>query len=333
MEVTLRGFRLTPIGCRFLSFSQPVGGRAGFGGGRRSDARKSKQDASSILQDEQNGVFRVLDIGRGPSSARRDGQNRRTYQKSGPPRHTEMRPDQEWSSVWPAARTFHPAVVPLPVRQGIPQIKTKITPSKHANTELMKIPNFLHLTPPVVKKHCDAIRKFCNPWPAGLDTDQDVEKHFPVEVITSDYLNSSSSIRDRRSRIVVLKFKLSSLKLHERSRDKIIRLLGDRYDHATDTVSLASDRCPYRNQNVDYTRYLVTALYFESYKVEAWEAKEHMDAAVYVAPEGGQAEYQQVLQDILNRGEDEASLRAYKEAARKLLDLPPESVDAVIVNA
>jgi small subunit ribosomal protein S35 len=93
-----------------------------------------------------------------------------------------MRPDQDWGSVWPAPRTFHPAVVPLPVRQGVVHTKRQVVPAKHANAELMKIPNFLHLTPPVIRKHCAALKRFCTRWPAGLETDEAVEKHFPVKV-------------------------------------------------------------------------------------------------------------------------------------------------------
>ena len=78
-----------------------------------------------------------------------------------------MKPDQDWPSVWPAARTFHPASVPLPLRQGVIQQKKLLPPEKYANTELMKIPNFLHLTPPAINRHCDAIKKFCTPWPKG----------------------------------------------------------------------------------------------------------------------------------------------------------------------
>jgi len=33
-----------------------------------------------------------------------------------------------------------------------------IAPGKYANAELMKIPNFLHLTPAHVKKHCEALK-------------------------------------------------------------------------------------------------------------------------------------------------------------------------------
>jgi len=299
----------------------------------RNEARKVTQSAAKIMEDEQNGIFRVLDIGKRKSIEERNDRDKRPVQKVGPPRHTQMLPDQDWGSVWPAARTFHPASVPLPVRQGIPQVKTKITPSKFANTELMKIPNFLHLTPPVVKRHCAAIRKFCTPWPKGLETGDDVDNHFPLQVITSDYLSSSSSVRDRRSRVVVLKFKLSSLKLIDRAKDKIIRLLDQRYDHETDTVTLVSDRCPYRNQNIDYTKYLITALYFESNKAEAWENKGHMDAELYVIPESEQSDFELALQEVLNQGENEDSLKSYKEEARKLMDLPPENVEATIENS
>ena len=104
-------------------------------------------------------------------------------------------------------------------------------PSKHANAELMKIPNFLHLTPPVIKDHCSAISKFCTEWPAALDTEEEIEKHFPITITASDYLNSSSSIRDRRSRIVQLRVNINSLPLDDHARDKLIRLVGQRLVH------------------------------------------------------------------------------------------------------
>ena len=59
----------------------------------------------------------------------------------------------------------------------------KVIPSKYANAELMKIPNFLHLTPPVIKKHCAALRKFCTAWPEGLDSEDQINKHFPLQVM------------------------------------------------------------------------------------------------------------------------------------------------------
>ena len=78
-----------------------------------------------------------------------------------------MKVNQDWPSVWPAPRTFHPASVPLPVRQGFAHLQGQATPEKYANVELMKIPNFLHLTPPAIQRHCEAIKKFCTAWPKG----------------------------------------------------------------------------------------------------------------------------------------------------------------------
>jgi small subunit ribosomal protein S35 len=33
-----------------------------------------------------------------------------------------------------------------------------LAPEKYGNVELMKIPNFLHLTPPHIKKHCEVLK-------------------------------------------------------------------------------------------------------------------------------------------------------------------------------
>lgn len=65
--------------------------------------------------------------------------------------------DQDWANVWPTASSFKPSVVPLPLRQGFNE--KGAPPGKFGNAELMKIPNFLHLTPPAIKKHCAAIRR------------------------------------------------------------------------------------------------------------------------------------------------------------------------------
>jgi len=68
-----------------------------------------------------------------------------------------MSVDQDWPSVWPTARVFHPASVPLPLYQG--WVKPGVTPpGKFANPELMKIPNFLHLTPLAIERHCAALK-------------------------------------------------------------------------------------------------------------------------------------------------------------------------------
>lgn len=82
-----------------------------------------------------------------------------------PPRYSRMSTDQDWTNVWPSATTFKQSVVPLPITQGYiaSEKENKGLPlEKYANAELMKIPNFLHLTPNHIKKHCAAIKsKYC----------------------------------------------------------------------------------------------------------------------------------------------------------------------------
>ncbi|XP_070190189.1 small ribosomal subunit protein mS35-like isoform X3 [Littorina saxatilis] len=191
--------------------------------------------------------------------------------------------DQDWTNVWPAASTFKWSVVPFPVRQGYVETATEndgVIPPKYANAELMKIPNFLHLSPAHVKKHCAALKEFCTEWPAGLETDEACQKHFPVEVQSSDYVFSGPSIRDPRARTVTVKLHLSDLELDYHARDKFIRLVGDCYNPDSDEVVFTSERCPLKRQNDDYIRYLLTAIYFESWKKEAWEdekAEEDME--------------------------------------------------------
>jgi len=318
----------------------------------RPGARQERDDRlrpENILEDEDKGVFRVLDIGK-PDKKRGKNERRERIawkeEEVAAPRATTMKPDQDWGSVWPAARTFHPAVVPLPVRQGVVQTKNQVIPSKYANAELMKTPNFLHLTPPVIKRHCEVLKKFCTAWPKGLEHDEDIEKHFPVEVITSDYLNASSSIRDRRARIVCLKFRLASLELNQHARDKFIRLLAERYDASTDMATLVVDRCPYRGQNLDYGGYLITALYHESWNTEDWEEKEDADREVFSwelsklkeAVERAVVEvehvegYREAVTSLMNDGENEQSIRSYKNKVKSLLKLPGEVVEPEVVE-
>ncbi|EFX82284.1 hypothetical protein DAPPUDRAFT_49266, partial [Daphnia pulex] len=77
-------------------------------------------------------------------------------------------------------------------------------PGKFANAELMKIPNFLHLTQPTIERQSQALKKFCTEWPKEFDTNKRIENHLPSTITTSDYLNSSPSLRDARARIVTL---------------------------------------------------------------------------------------------------------------------------------
>ncbi|CDW57156.1 MRP-S28 domain containing protein [Trichuris trichiura] len=191
-----------------------------------------------------------------------------------PPRSNRQAVDQDWTSVWPTARSFQASVVPLPIRMGYQKPKSrKPPPDKHANLELIKIPNFLHLTPPAIKKHCDALRRFCTPWPDGLETDEQMRTHFPLEFVYSDYVHSGPSIRDPRYRVVTLRVSLSAFPLDSHAKDKLIRLVGDRYNKKTNILTLTADCCPARHQNRDYAVYLLTVLLHEANKREDWESE------------------------------------------------------------
>jgi small subunit ribosomal protein S35 len=256
--------------------------------------------------------------------------------------------DQDWTNVWPGPKTFHPASVPLALRQGYDQ--KRASPGKYGNAELMKIPNFLHLTPPAVKKHCSAIKKFCTEWPKGLETDEDCDQYFPLTVITTDYCHSSPVIKDPKARIVTIKVKLSSLNLDKHAKDKMIRLVDDRYDEESDMLTIVTDRCPMRKQNYDYGIYVLTALYHESNTFEEWEKeKQEADMEHYIWENNlskkayvslaqwpkvvsdndiksfsidndtvGQ-KYSEAVTELLNNGEDIYTLNKYKEAALAVL--------------
>jgi len=205
--------------------------------------------------------FRVLEL----YPQKRVMQEKRKTRKTSvpPPRATDMPTDQDWPSVWPGARTFHPASVPLPLRQGYQE--KGAPPNKYANAELMKIPNFLHLTPPAIQRHCEALKQFCTKWPTVLENEEIYTKHFPIEIISSDYCYSSPTIRDPLARIVNLQVKLSSLYLDTHAKDKLLRLLGNKYNPETDIITITADRCPLRKQNLEYAWYLLMAVYHESW--------------------------------------------------------------------
>ncbi|EFO17644.1 MRPS35 protein [Loa loa] len=193
------------------------------------------------------------------------------------PRKEEMSTEQDWPSVWPVARSFRSSVVPLPVRMGARRHPERRAPFKtEGNLELVKIPNFLHLTPAAIERHCNAIKKFCTKWPEKLE-EKARHKFFPLTVSYCDYVHQGNSLRDMRSRVIIVQLKLSALHLDEHAVDKLIRLAGDRYNPENDMLTLVTDRCFTRKQNYDYAMYLLIALYSESFKVEDWEAEKFED--------------------------------------------------------
>ncbi|GBP50035.1 28S ribosomal protein S35, mitochondrial [Eumeta japonica] len=314
--------------------------------------------AIGAVKDTEEEEFRVLDI-----LKKKQRQERKTMKRADvqPDRADRMAPDQNWGNVWPGPRSFHPSSVPLPIRQGY-ALKGAAPPGKKANAELMKIPNFLHLTPPVIKSQCEALKQFCTEWPKLLNSNEAIEKHYPVEIITSDYCHGSPSIRNPLARIVTLRVKLSSLELDKHARDKFLRLIEYRYDEETDLVTITADRCPMRKQNLDYANYLLTACYHESWAFEEWErdkteedmeyydwdknaskrslvqwyyrfqGKDLPEDVDYVGydiseiPNGEQ--YKMAVNNLFNEGEKDETLLEYTKAVRKLFGLPDLDVES-----
>ncbi|XP_077066074.1 small ribosomal subunit protein mS35 [Siphateles boraxobius] len=279
----------------------------------------------------------------------------RSKRQAGEPRTERMTQDQDWTVVYPTAAAFKASAVPLPVRMGYP-VKRGVPPAKKGNLELIKIPNFLHLTPVAIKKHCEALKPFCTEWPSALDSDEKCMKHFPIQVQNREFVSAGLSLRNPDARIVTLKVKLSSLNLDDHARKKMIKLSDERYCKDTDTLTITTDSCPLRTQNYDYAMYLLTVLYHESWKTEAWEQeKTRADMEEYDwedSPsqkniletlvrmrrlgardevEGGTREellgqttvqeYRDAMVELKNEGETEENLRKYKEAVKKLLNI------------
>lgn len=251
------------------------------------------------------------------------------------------------------------ATVPLPLRQGFVESRSQASPGKFANAELMKVPNFLHLTPPVISKQCEALKKFCTPWPKGLETEEKQEKHFPVRVISSDYVHALPTIRNPLSRIVTIKLKLARLNLDQHARDKFLRLVDERYNAETDEVTIVTDRCPLKKQNFDHAIYLLTgeiradfvlidlqeqfflALYHESNFVEDWEkTKVEADMETYIWDNNKSKQaateilswksdrkveppraYGDTVELIFNDGENQYNIDKYKEQVVKMLGI------------
>ncbi|NP_001231856.1 28S ribosomal protein S35, mitochondrial [Sus scrofa] len=272
--------------------------------------------------------------------------------KALPPRTEKMAVDQDWPSVYPVAAPFKPSAVPLPVRMGYP-VKRGVPMAKEGNLELLKIPNFLHLTPVAIKRHCEALKDFCTEWPAALDSDEKCEKHFPIEIDTADYVSAGPSIRNPKARVVTLRVKLSSLNLDDHAKKKLIKLVGDRYCKSTDVLTIKTDRCPLKRQNYDYAVYLLTVLYHESWKTEEWEKKKtEADMEEYIWENSTSEkniletllqikaaeknlelskeellgtkeveDYRKSVVSLKNEGDNENTLSQYKESVKRLLNL------------
>ncbi|XP_070351359.1 small ribosomal subunit protein mS35 isoform X2 [Equus asinus] len=212
--------------------------------------------------------------------------------KALPPRTEKMAVDQDWPSVYPVAAPFKPSAVPLPVRMGYP-VKSGVPMTKEGNLELLKIPNFLHLTPVAIKKHCEALKEFCTEWPAALDNDEKCEKHFPVEIETADYVSAGPSVRNPKARVVTLR------KTEEWEKNKTE---ADMEEYVWENSS--------SEKNI-----LETLLQIKAAEKNLEVNKEELLGTKEVE------DYRKSVVSLKNEGDNESTLSQYKESVKRLLNL------------
>lgn len=149
--------------------------------------------------------------------------------------------------------------------------------------------------------------------------------------------------------------------LNYHATDKIRRLILDKYDEDTGILTITTDRCPLKSQNLDYALYLLTAVYHEAWKVEPWEAeKSEEDMEVYIwknqksrkavvkwfnwkadskeelSPEfvesfdesvvPGIKEYEEAVSEYYNVGENDYQINKYKQAVLRMLGVTTEQL-------
>ncbi|XP_033104810.1 28S ribosomal protein S35, mitochondrial-like [Anneissia japonica] len=209
-----------------------------------------------------------------------------------PPRELKMHEDQDWSDVYPTAASFKWSAVPLPIRMGYP-VKRGIPPHKYGNAELLKV--------------CE-------------------KNHSQNMLLSFCYKN----------RIVLDDLNIKYLILYH-------------------------FRCPLRKQNYDYAMYLLTVLFHESWVTEPWESDitpDDMEEYVWdlqpsknkilqtlarnnrqgelhteiseaeeheLLKTDGIQEYKMAVEAMMNTGEGEDTLNAYKKAVLKLVHSDLES--------
>jgi small subunit ribosomal protein S35 len=233
--------------------------------------------------------------------------------------------DQDWPSVVPAASTLRHSILPIPLRMGYERrLDKRPPPGKDANLELMKIPNFLHITPPAIGRHCAAIKSFTTAWPEALNENPNrASTAFPVRYITQDFCHSGNSLRDDRSRVVTLKINIDALVLDYHAKDKLLRLAGDRFDAKTNEVTITCDQCPSRGQNKEYAAFLLTALYFESWRKEEWESlKGKADMEAHFWPDSlSERKLNQILERLsLTRGSSDGKIQDKENVSQTVSD-------------
>jgi len=219
--------------------------------------------------------------------------------------------ETDWSSVFDAAKPYNRNVIPLPIRMGRPRHSRlgDVPTIDKGNIELLKVPNFFHLTPPAIEKHCMALKDYCSPWPKKVGVR-------PFRVTTINYSYAGPSIRHPDSRMVKMQISLKDLDLDKHARRKFILLVGDRYNSYSDEVTLIADKCPTRKQNKEHAYYLFAALFHESKKNESWEQE-----AIGMREEEINKEVNKVRTDLYPKyyEEKKRNQRHYRVIAEKLV--------------
>nr|CDS30747.1 mitochondrial ribosomal protein s35 [Hymenolepis microstoma] len=319
--LVLRSFVRRSLGCRFSSI----------------DAVESLPSSSENVCDTSKEAKEIKKLVIPGLTDFKTKQTEVYYQKFSEVHEQKIEHD-DWSIVWPCENFFSPYMFPAPIRQGLSKNLVEnggLPPAKYANAELLKIRNFLHLTPSHVEKHCQALKKFLTKWPSGLKTDADINRHYPVEVITQSFTNSSPSIRDTRARRVTIRVQLKSLGLDERAKLKLLRLAKvygfergmAQYYSDEDVLELSSDRCPISTQNYDYLNYVLSVLTMESKKHEAWEDEE---TGSYLDFKWERSQQRKRVLDLFSgetdpsRVEKLPAVKAYRAAVEAMFKTPTE---------
>lgn len=177
--------------------------------------------------------------------------------------------------------------------------------------------------------------------------------YFPMITTRSSYMYSGPSIRDPRARVASIKVRLQDLHLDAHGEDKLLRLVGDRYDKESNTLTITADRCPLHSQNLQYCSYLLTVIRAEAEITEPWEheqdptdvahfvysgsnseaAVEALKAQRTLAGEAAPTEddterYKAAVTALLEQDENEASVLEYGESVLALLGLKERCHDA-----
>uniref|UniRef100_A0A8C6PCS0 Mitochondrial ribosomal protein S35 n=1 Tax=Nothobranchius furzeri TaxID=105023 RepID=A0A8C6PCS0_NOTFU len=248
----------------------------------------------------------------------------------GKPRTEKMPLDQDWTSVYPAATPFRANSVPLPVRMGYP-VRGGVPPEKKGNLELIKIPNFLHLTPAAIRKHCEALKPFCTEWPSALDSGDKCDELFPVKIESSDFVSAGPSVRNPAARVVHLR--VSDVIRPNIKYESFIDELPSTLGRAQSSVRLVTFSVV---QKIETWEAEKTRADMEEYIWEDSPSQKNLLDTLLRAKVAGAGGGEEVREQLLERREvqeykdsvvrlkneeNESSLTQYKEAVRKVLNL------------